>query len=260
MVNKTGKRKERKTPKKDGKKETKVQLKGTKKVNNDAMKKETQKRPKNGLQDRIKKNLKKNIEKSKEERYANVGRKPLFDPAYHIPLAVGLARGGATVEQIAKLMNKARCTVYRWKEEYPEFALALEGGHRGYIQGIVNKLTQRAEGYEAIEESVEYERQEVEEANPGDPDHPIVRIVEVPVKRKVTRKQVAPDVNAIMQILTNKDGENWKNKQSVDVEGKMGITDENQRELASELVKIPGVRDAIIKRFRESTPGGNSQG
>jgi hypothetical protein len=195
-----------------------------------------------------------------ERDYSNVGRKPEYDPAYHIPLAVGLARAGFSMDKIAELMKKSRNTVYRWKVDHPEFAQALEGGKTGYIQGIVNKLTQRAEGYEAIEEQTEFETVDIEIDDPDSPGEKKTVKQEIPVKRKVTKKQIAPDVAAIMQILTNKDPENWKNKQSIDMDGKLGVTDENQRDLAKELVNIPGVREAIIQRFRERALSPDSKG
>ena len=53
------------------------------------------------------------------------GRPSLYDPKYYA-LAIELGRAGKSTEYIAADLGIGKSTLYRWREEFPEFRDALE--------------------------------------------------------------------------------------------------------------------------------------
>lgn len=107
-------------------------------------------------------------------------------------LLEGWAREGLTDEQIAHNMGVHVATLYEWKKRFPELDEVLKKGKEVVDLQVENALLKRALGY-AYEEVME-------EAGPDGG------------KRRVTRKQMSPDVTAQIFWLKNRRPDRWRDK------------------------------------------------
>ena len=102
------------------------------------------------------------------------------------------ARDGLTDEQIAGNCGISLSTYYAWKKAYPEISEAIKKGKEVVDVEVENALLKRAIGYTYNETMVE-----------DGPDG---------VKKRITRKQVLPDVTAQIFWLKNRRPEVWRDK------------------------------------------------
>lgn len=72
-----------------------------------------------------------------------------------LTLIEGWARDGLTDEQIAHNIGIAPCTLYEWKNRYPEISEALKNGKEVVDRAVENALLKRALGYDYTEKRVE---------------------------------------------------------------------------------------------------------
>lgn len=111
----------------------------------------------------------------------------------------GWARDGLINEQIAANMGISRSTLNAWCDKYPDISNALKRGKEVVDRQVENALLKRALGYEYEEVSEEY-----------DEDGMLA-------KKKVTKKQVAPDTTAQIFWLKNRKRAEWCDRQTVEV-------------------------------------------
>ena len=112
----------------------------------------------------------------------------------------GWARDGLTDEQITKNMGITRETLSQWRKKYPDISDTLKRGKEVVDRQVENALLKRAIGYEYEEVSEKYESGMMTE-------------------KKITKKQVVPDVTAQIFWLKNRRPDKWKDKQDVEVSG-----------------------------------------
>ena len=113
-----------------------------------------------------------------------------------------LAELGLTPEQIAAACDVSHVTVYKWMKD-PDFRRRLKESSLVADRRVVQSLYQRACGFVCEEEKAFLRDGE-----------PII----VPVK-----KHYPPDTDAIRFWLTNRQPEEWSNRQKTDVSGTMVI-------------------------------------
>ena len=109
----------------------------------------------------------------------------------------GWARDGLTNEQIAQNIGVSRKTLQEWCVKYGDIGDTLKRGKEVVDRQVENALLKRAIGYE-------YE--EVSEKG-------------MMTEKKITKKQVVPDVTAQIFWLKNRRPDKWKDKQDVEVSG-----------------------------------------
>jgi hypothetical protein len=170
----------------------------------------------------------------------------------------GWARDGLIDEQIAGKMGIATGTLYEWKKKYPELNEALKKGKEVVDRQVENALLKRALGYSHFEnEYAVYEMDEDEyfdalnnhmlefkQMHPEATDQDIdaeranfPRTKKVLIKQKT--KEVVPDTTAQIFWLKNRKPEKWRDKQIVQHDGQVkvsnpfqGLTEEELRRLA----------------------------
>lgn len=113
------------------------------------------------------------------------------------------ARDGLTDEEIAKKCGISRSTLAEWKKCYPDISDALKRGKDIVDSEVENALLKRALGYK-------YEEVMTEESEDG-------------FKRRVTTKQVPPDVTAQIFWLKNRRPDKWRDKPEVIPESRPDI-------------------------------------
>lgn len=131
---------------------------------------------------------------------AKTGRKSKYDAEIlpHIGEIEQAVKNGATVSEIAKALNIAESTIYKYKAEKKEFAAAFARGRANIIIEIRGALLRKALGYD-------YE----EEKRVGRKDGKGENIVLV----EKYKKHQPPSETAAAMLLRNYD-ENWLDKDS----------------------------------------------
>lgn len=124
-------------------------------------------------------------------------------------IAYNIALLGGTPESLAHTLNVSEQTVYNWLKTYKEFHIAWHGGKDFADANVVKALYKRAVGY----------REEVEESR-TDKDGNILTSEKVIV--------IAPDVNAQVFWLKNRQPLNWKDKVEVQEEIPAAVIDKDE--------------------------------
>jgi len=111
-----------------------------------------------------------------------------------------------TVREICEIVNIAESTYYEWVSEHAEFSECIKRAKEVYtntrLKECEKSLNKLVEGYEFEEVTTEFKIV-------GDSDIPVG-------SKKIVKKHVAPNLGAIIHYQTNKDPENWKNRQSTE--------------------------------------------
>lgn len=146
-----------------------------------------------------KKTTKKTTKKSSKEADLTHGHSK-FDEKL-IPVIKNLAYRGKTFAEISELLDISERTFLRWRDNSPALQLALEEAKGNPIEKVEKALIDRALGYSAKETKVNMSKTGV-------------------VKTTNVVKHYPPDVTAIKYYLGNKDPDNWKEKQEIDLGNK----------------------------------------
>lgn len=143
-----------------------------------------------------------------------------YDDSF-VATALLCAKRGMTTEDLAEVFKVGVSSVNRWIEEQNEFRDAVKEGRRLFDSGHVESAClKRAMGYEfeeVSEEFIEIDGRRYIQKSDGigkDRSHELV----LGVKRKITTKQIAPDVLAIMFWLQNRQPEDWKNVSKTEIQ------------------------------------------
>lgn len=131
------------------------------------------------------------------------------------------ARDGLTDEQIAKNLTINPATLYDWKKKYPEISKALKRGKGVVDIQVENALLKRALGYS-------YTEVKVENGEEG-------------TKVTKTVKEVIPDTTAQIFWLKNRKPEQWRDKQNVELSGRLDTNNPYAALTTEELKKL--IRD-----------------
>lgn len=166
------------------------------------------------------------------------------------------ARDGLTDEQIAHNMGISTATLYNYKRDHLEILEALKRGKEVVDVQVENALLKRALGYSFNEDKymsiqmdqAEYYEKLDEYMNKYKYEHPEATDSELMIVREqfpktkmvlVERKtkDIAPDTTAQIFWLKNRKPIEWRDKQSVEVSGKInnpyeGLTTEQLMNLA----------------------------
>lgn len=118
-----------------------------------------------------------------------------------------------TVREICEICDITETTYYEWMNTHSEFSEAIKTAKQVYLNKRLKEceksLNKLVEGYEYEEVTTEFRRIKFND-------------IETPAEIvKTVKKQVAPNLGAIIHYQTNKDPENWKNKQSTEISGEL---------------------------------------
>jgi len=151
----------------------------------------------------------------------------------HLEQVRAIAMRGIDEEQMSEIFDISPRQMGKWKAQYPLFKDALEAGYTDADAAVLAALYQSAVGYTHDEEKI------------FQWDGEIVRAETV--------KHYKPDVAAIKLWLTNRQGDNWKDRHHTNVSGKddhspIGIRDETKMEVMSSILALikPKPDNAVI--------------
>lgn len=154
------------------------------------------------------------------------GRKPKYTPERVTAICRAIA-DGETIQTACKRGGISDDTFMRWRANNSEFAQMLKRAEQEYNDWYNNELVRDCKkslkklvtGFEYDETTTEYERDK--NGNP--------RIK----KQKTITKKVAPNPTAIIFALTNRDPENWKNRQTNEITGNLKTESETKVDLSN---------------------------
>jgi transposase len=117
-----------------------------------------------------------------------------------------------TVAEICLSVGVSERSYYGWRTNIAEFADAIQKAREIFIERNLvecdRSLTKLIKGYE-------FEEKKTVTIDDG-AGRPKIK------EQTVVKKQIAPNLGAIIHYQTNKDPDNWKNKQSTEITGKDG--------------------------------------
>lgn len=148
------------------------------------------------------------------------GRPPSYKKIYCVQ-AEKLCRLGATDKDLADFFNVCEATINNWKDKYPQFLESVNEGKKYPNEEIVKSLFQSAKGYSHKEDKIFY-------------DSKLGKTVVEP-----TIKHYPPNFNSIQLWLLNRMPEDWRNKQDINLSGKLDLTVEpiTLNDLESQILK-----------------------
>lgn len=111
-----------------------------------------------------------------------------------------------TAREVCEICNITETTYYEWINTKSEFSESIKRAKEVYLN---KRLKECEKSLNKLVEGYEYEEVTIEYKTVGESDSPVQN-------KKVVKKHVAPNLGAIIHYQTNKDPENWKNRQSTE--------------------------------------------
>lgn len=174
---------------------------------------------------------------------AQAGRKPKYTPE-RVRLICDAIERGETDEMAAKIGGIHKDTFYDWQTRHSEFSAAVKKAHEafeewqrnGILKDAVKSLKTLICGQEYEEIKTEYEQ---DPHNPGEP--------RIKKQTRITKK-VLPNPTAVIFALCNRDPDNWKNRVTNEIAGKLETESKSDISLAN-------VPDELLAKVIESIRG-----
>ena len=117
-----------------------------------------------------------------------------------------LEKDSYTVEEVCANVGITGTTFYEWQNEKPEFSEAIKKAREVYV----NKMLRDCErSLNKLVNGFDYEEVKTTIVDDGR-GKPKIK------EKTTTKKTAAPNLGAIIHYQTNRDPENWKNRQAVD--------------------------------------------
>lgn len=128
-----------------------------------------------------------------------------------------------TIAEICKMVHIAESTYYDWKAKKPEFSEALKKAEAVFNDMVVaeakRSLLKQIKGYTVTEKKTVTQDTGKKDEHTG---KPIVKVKE----HSVIEKHIQPNVAATIFALTNRDPENWKNRQDTNISADVTLKSE----------------------------------
>lgn len=160
----------------------------------------------------------------RRENAMTAGRPTVYSEDYP-KQAKKLCSLGATDIEIADFFEVDVRTIYRWKHDHDEFCQALKGGKDEADTRVQRSLYQKAIGYE---------QDEVKIFMPAGSEEPVY----APFRAKI-----APDTTAAIFWLKNRNPNEWRDKATTEIEGKL-----QTEEVGSGSAKVLAALETIAER------------
>lgn len=173
---------------------------------------------------------------------AKRGRKSELTPE-RINIMTRIIADGGTDEQAYKAAGISYETFYRWLRENNEFRDAIQKAEQEYNQWYNAGIVQDAKkSLRKLVCGFSYEEVTTETIPAKDGKTTVT-------KKKVVQKHMAPNPTAIIFALTNRDPENWKNRQTNEISGDIKTT----TEMKTDLSKLPDeLLEQVMAKLDES--------
>jgi hypothetical protein len=138
-----------------------------------------------------------------------------------------------TIAEICVSVGISERCYYQWQSDIAEFAVAIQ---KAKDEFIAKNLIECERSLVKIIKGYEYEEKKTVTVDNG-AGQPKIK------EQTITKKVISPNLGAIIHFQTNKDPQNWKNRQNTELTGKDGkdlfekLTDEELESKIKELEK-----------------------
>lgn len=167
---------------------------------------------------------------------AKRGRQPMFTPDRVAKICKAI-ENGETIETAAKIGGVVVSTFYRWMDEKQEFREAIKRAKEAFEDWQLNGILEDArKSLKTLICGQEYEEVKTEyEQDPKNPAAPRIKR-----QTRITKK-VLPNPTAVIFALCNRDPENWQNRVTNDITGKIEAETKSS-------VSLANVPDALLEQ------------
>jgi hypothetical protein len=127
-------------------------------------------------------------------------------------------RGNYTIAQVCLNVGISESCFYKWQVNSEEFTEKVKEARDKYIS---KKLVECDQSLEKLINGYDFDEKKtitVDTGKKDDSGKPIIKIKE----QTIIKKHIAPSLGAIIHFQTNRDPQNWKNRQSSELTGKDG--------------------------------------
>lgn len=170
------------------------------------------------------------------------GRKPKYTPEKAAIIYKAIVDGDS-YRLACKKANIAEDTFARWREKYADFREGIKRAEAEYNKWYSDELVRDCKkslktlilGTEYDETTIEYESDKN--------GNTIIK------KQKTVTKRILPNPTAIIFALTNRDPENWKNRQTNEITGNLKTESDTK-------VDLSAVPDELLEQVLEKINGG----
>ena len=125
-----------------------------------------------------------------------------------------------TIPEICQQAGISESTYHEWRTTKPEFLEAIKKAQATFLESLFaeakKSLMKKVRGYEVEEVKTVYRNLEKK----GEAEEAMPKMKE----QTKTTKHIQPDTVAIIFTLANLDSENWKNRQSSDMNGNITLS------------------------------------
>ncbi len=141
-----------------------------------------------------------------------MGRPPKYTAKRVKQICDLISKDNPSIEKICKIVGISDTAYYDWQKDKLEFSEVIKKAKDKFYSNLVekatNSLNKLVEGYEYEETKTVYITD-----RDGKP--------KIKEQTKI-KKHIPPNLGAIIHVQTNKDPENWKNRQTSEITGKDG--------------------------------------
>lgn len=135
-----------------------------------------------------------------------------------------ISKDSYTIAEICEKVKISESTYYEWLKTKSEFSEAIKKAQDKLTQDLLiecnRSLVKLIKGYTAEESKVVYVESKIKDV---DEQGNIIKSEPEIKERTVTKKHIAPSLGAIIHFQTNRDPDNWKNRQENKLSGEIGI-------------------------------------
>lgn len=156
-----------------------------------------------------------------------MARKPRYSKTLVDRICKLLEEDSYSISEVCNIVGIADSTYYDWQATKPEFSESIKKAKDRFDETLIpeakRSLRKKINGYTVTEKKTVTQDTGKKDEHTG---KPIVKVKE----HSVIEKHIQPDTAAIIFTLTNRDPENWKNRQDsnmnlkADIKGSVPIT------------------------------------
>ena len=135
-----------------------------------------------------------------------------------------ISKDSYSIAEICEKVKISESTYYEWLKTKSEFSEAIKKAQDKLTQDLLIEcscsLVKLIKGYTTEESKVVYVEYKIKNA---DEDGNIIKSEPEIKERTVTKKHIAPSLGTIIHFQTNRDPDNWKNRQENKLSVEIGI-------------------------------------
>lgn len=172
------------------------------------------------------------------------GRKSSYTPE-RVEKIINAIRAGQTYKMAYTSAGVGKDAFYTWINEKAEFAEAVKVAEKEYGEWYASTLVQDCKrSLRDLVLGFEYEETKTERST-GKDGKTVTKVT-------TTTKRVPPSATAIIFALSNRDPENWKNRQSTEIDANVKSENVNKPDLSA----IP---DDLLEQVLNKINGGGNE-